>query len=214
MKDKFYYSSKVKNNTRATQGKRALASPEGVLIDLKKDSVNLYNAFYRAVDESKELIKNIPLDCRIGRGEAQLFQMCLAKHLKSLFPNLFRIGKHGRLIMDFPDYILLFKKLNNKGLPMNIKTGTTEAISNQLSLNLFDDECYEPILFFGYEVSRLGNLINPRIVYIDEGRIQFTISEEQFKNTKSNINLETNKVSNNKVSPSLKNNDNQKELSK
>lgn len=205
--NKNYISSKGINYTRAKQGKRALATQKGVLNDLKLVAPKLFNAFYNAKIDLKEILKIISPNARIGRGIAQNFQMCLAKHLFRFFEDNFEIIKYGRLKLDVSDYTILFKKLNKKGLPMNIRTGSIDAISNQLSLNLFEDEGYEPILYFGYEVNKVGDFVNPRIVYIDEGVIQFTITEEHFSHATFNNNNSTNHQTKSEVTPKLKKKD-------
>ncbi len=69
-------------------------------------------------------------------------------------------------------YIMLFKKLNSKNMPMNVPTRFSSSIQNQEQGYLFDmyDNGTEPILFFGYNKSRFGEIINPKLVYIDENK--------------------------------------------
>ena len=45
--------------------------------------------------------------------------------------------------------------------------------------NLFSDSDYndEPILYFGYQKNRIGEYINPQLIYIDENIVKFSISE-------------------------------------
>ena len=47
--------------------------------------------------------------------------------------------------------------------------------------NLFnsDEDGSSPIIFFGYSKSKIGELIHPRLVYIDEGSVKWTIEEDQ-----------------------------------
>jgi hypothetical protein len=87
-------------------------------------------------------------------------------------------------------------------MPMNIKTQRTDAISNQQVISLFDDSTlvYEPILFFGYEKNRMGDILNPRLVYIDESQVQWLITDELVSVTR----FLDNKVEETTVLPKLK----------
>jgi hypothetical protein len=78
-------------------------------------------------------------------------------------------------------YITLFKKLNKYGMPMNIRTKLVTSIENQSEGNLFNscDNGSSPIIFFGYSKSRIGEMIHPRLVYIDEGCVKWTIDENE-----------------------------------
>ena len=71
---------------------------------------------------------------------------------------------------------------------MNIKTKHVNSISNQLSLSLFDSDVYQddPILFFGYKVDRMGEVISPQIVYIDEDSVKWIVSENDINVVRDN----------------------------
>src|SRR5690606_23483455 len=91
-------------------------------------------------------------------------------------------GRYRRLILKVKGYVILFKKLNSKGMPMNIYTENVRKLSNQeIQLSLFNESKYSesPILYFGYEKNKLGEYTQPRIVYIDENKIKFVIDAEQ-----------------------------------
>lgn len=78
------------------------------------------------------------------------------------------------------EYTFLFKKLDKKGIPMNIKTHSSEAIANQMQTCLFDPKDYEnPIVFFGYQENKSGMLHNPHFVYIDDGCVKWRLIEEE-----------------------------------
>lgn len=88
---------------------------------------------------------------------------------------------------------------------MNIKTMNVQSILNQSQvLDLFSDSDYndEPILYFGYQKNRFGQFVNPQIVYIDDEKINFTITASDIQ-----IHLPVSKENNNKIneiSPKLK----------
>lgn len=64
-------------------------------------------------------------------------------------------------------------------MPMNIKTEHFLKIENQQEGYLFSEEedCIAPIVFFGYSKSPIGELTNPRLVYIDEEMVKWTMDE-------------------------------------
>ena len=100
------------------------------------------------------------------------------------FPEKAIYGKYRRLILRLKGYLILFKKLDKNGYPMNIKTNNIQSILNQnLTLDLFTESDYndEPILYFGYQKNRFGQFVNPQLVYIDEGDINFTITEKDLE---------------------------------
>ena len=70
---------------------------------------------------------------------------------------------------------------------MNIKTKSVTAISQQLSIPLFDDTTFvaEPILFFGYNKDSFGRIINPKLVYIDEDQVKWEINKDNVSTTKT-----------------------------
>jgi len=63
---------------------------------------------------------------------------------------------------------------------MNIKTKSVQAISKQLSLPLFNGKSTveEPILYFGYRKDKTGNILDPKLVYVDESLVQWTVTHE------------------------------------
>ncbi|PHN99390.1 hypothetical protein CSC82_34300 [Rhodobacteraceae bacterium 4F10] len=86
---------------------------------------------------------------------------------------------------------------------MNIKTKHVNSISNQMSLSLFDSDIYQddPILFFGYKVDRMGEVISPQIVYIDEDNVKWIVSENDVNVVRNEINT---KVSTNEAKVYIK----------
>lgn len=70
---------------------------------------------------------------------------------------------------------------------MNIKTKHVNSISNQLSLPMFDSEVYQddPILFFGYKTDRMGEIVSPQVVYIDENQVKWIVTENDVTSTET-----------------------------
>ncbi|MNT24269.1 hypothetical protein D3C72_1597350 [compost metagenome] len=116
--------------------------------------------------------------------EASIVQSCFAEVLLRNFSDRAFFGKYKRLILRAKGYLILFKKLDRKGYPMNIQTFKVQSILNQnQGLDLFTESDYNdsPILYFGYEKNKIGENVNPRLVYIDEGEIKFTIGHSDIQ---------------------------------
>lgn len=126
----------------------------------------------------KEVIQT-PFTARCRGFEASLLNSKIIQSVQSVFKDDWTFGKYKRFMLRVNGYIMLFKKLNSKNMPMNVPTRFSSSIQNQEQGYLFDmyDNGTEPILFFGYNKSRFGEIINPKLVYIDENRVRWTISE-------------------------------------
>jgi len=174
---------KDKQNVVYRQGKRRLTSKKEVLTDMKKDLWRLFGGFKGAINEFNNVYAQKPIHERIRNYEAVNFNQCLVSNAFNVFPNECFFGKYKVFFMRVKGYKILFKKLAANGKPMNIQTGNINNIANQAQLNLFGDLDYiEPILFFGYKRDRLGNFIDPQIVYIDGGDVKFVINEYDIQN--------------------------------
>ena len=65
---------------------------------------------------------------------------------------------------------------------MNIKTKNVRLINTQsLAPDLFSDMdgVESPILYFGYQRDRFGFYTNPQLIYVDDERVQFSITEQE-----------------------------------
>ena len=152
---------------------------------MKDELPLLFRAFHNAVLKFNEEVGLTSPEDRIRGFEATYFNAKLVQCLRELFGNDLKYGKYGRVILFKNGYVCLFKKLNSRGLPMNIRTKNSVSIGNQLQGNLFncEDDGSSPIVIFGYSKDKLGALIRPRIVYIDEERLKWTIEENQIVKT-------------------------------
>ena len=167
-------------SSRRMQGKRVLAVNETCKVELKKDIQLLYKAYEEALIKTSKVLSIIPIHSRSRILEASVIQSCFAESLMNNFPNKALYGRYRRLILRLKGYLILFKKLDKKGYPMNTKTKNVQSILNQnLTLDLFSESDYndEPILYFGYQKNRIGEYVNPKLIYIDEEEIKFTIDE-------------------------------------
>lgn len=170
---------KLEKNFDKTKIKRRLASEEGCLMDLKEELPLFFYAFQEACENYNSEIILTPPESRCRGFEASLFNSKLIQGIQKYFPMDWKYGKYKRFILNTKGYLILFKKLNSKGMPMNIRTKIVESISFQMMSSLFEgmNSVEEPILYFGYKKDRIGNLIHPQLVYIDENQIKWTIAE-------------------------------------
>lgn len=197
------------HSSRRLQGKRMLADRHSCLIDLQTDAKKLFAAFDDALIKVNSILNSFPPLTRSRNLEASVMQSCFTETLFTYFPNHATFGKYKRLILRINGYVLLFKKLNNQGYPMNIKTINVQSILNQNQvLDLFSHSNFreDPIIYFGYQKNKLGEILSPQIIYIDDGEIQFSLNEFDF-DYKSQLNhiptQELNSIE--EVKPRLKN---------
>lgn len=175
--------------------RKRIINPKECQFDMKEALVQIFTAFHKAVElYNSEISFTNPQDRTRGM-EASYFNSKLMQCLRSFFGTNLKRGKFGRMFLYKNGYIVLFKKLGKDGKPMNIRTKLMVSIENQLEGNLFNSEedGTSPIIFFGYSKSKIGELIHPRLVYIDEGSVKWTIDEEQIIPEKE-INLFSNEV--------------------
>ncbi|MNQ62758.1 hypothetical protein D3C85_771150 [compost metagenome] len=198
------------NSSRRMQGKRLLAEYGNCKLELSKELVLLFKTFESALDSTSEELLKFKVQFRSRTLEASIMQSYFAEYLQQNFANKAFYGKYKRLVLRTNGYLILFKKLNSKGYPMNIKTVNVQSILNQNQvLDLFADTDYndEPILYFGYQKNRFNEYVNPQLIYIDDNEIKFSISAEDMDSG-----LYVGKVDDKPlgVSPTLKKNNNLK----
>lgn len=183
MKKSFSFNLEDKDMylSRRMQGKRRLASNSECRVELKKELQLLFNVFYASVEKANAVLSSFQPSHRSRTFESSVMQSSFAEALFDSFGDKAFYGRYKRLILRSSGYLILFKKLNKKGYPMNIKTVNVQSILSQNQvLDLFATSDYndEPILYFGYQKSRFGQFVNPQLIYIDGGKINFTISEK------------------------------------
>ena len=160
--------------------KRIISSQE-CQFDMKDALQHIFSAYHEAVKlYNLEIGMTNPQD-RIRGLEASYFNSKLMQCLRSYFDTHLKRGKYGRMFLYENGYIVLFKKIGKNGKPMNIRTKLMDAIENQLMGNLFnaEEDGSSPMIFFGYSKSRLGEIVHPRILYIDENSVKWTIEENE-----------------------------------
>lgn len=180
----YFLEGEDNDSSRHMQGKRRLANYDGCRYDLKEILPELFNVFRIALEKTNEALRHFKPEARSGNLEPNILQSCFAEELFSRFKLQASFGKYSRITLRAKGYIILFKKLSSTGKPMNIKTKNVQNISNQkqtLSLFTMENSDYqdEPILFFGYKKNRLSKIVDPQLVYLDEGLVRFAIHQSE-----------------------------------
>lgn len=178
---------KYKKKVNYRQNKRRLATEDGAKIELKNELPLMFMAFKESYELYENEIVKTPPEARARGFEASLLNSKMIQCVQKHFPNNWKFGKYKRFTLRTNGYIILFKKLDKNNKPMNIKTKSVQAISHQLSLPLFSEMNFieEPILFFGYKKDRIGNISEPKLVYLDEERIKWIVTVDDIKIDKS-----------------------------
>lgn len=172
------------NNKR----KRIISAKE-CEIELGSILTRLFEAYENAVNQYNKEIVLTPLEARIRGFEAHLLNVKIVQSIQKYFSNDWRTGKYGRFMLYVKGYVILFKKLDKNDMPMNIRTKMTDSIENQLQGRLFqdDEDPAAPILFFGYKKNRFGELVDPKLVYIDENRVKWAINNPATEHLKPSV---------------------------
>jgi len=184
--------------------KRRLASEQECKLDLQLELPKMFDAYHEAVSLYSTEIMQTPVLSRVISLEASLLNSKMIQCIQSRFPQNWKFGKYKRFMLRANGYTILFKKLNGNDKPMNIKTMHSTAISNQMQVTLFDNghKSIDPILFFGYKKNRIGGIYDPKLVYIDEDEVRWTITESAVENSLG-LNI-TRKATTEKVLPKVK----------
>lgn len=163
--------------------KRKLISKKECLHDLESELQTMFRAFSEATQLYEQEIVSTPPVSRAKNFEASLLNSKMMQCIQKYFPVNWKFGKYKRFILRVNGYNVLFKKLNGKDMPMNVKTVLSDAIANQLQYSLFNDspEVADPIVFFGYRKDKLGNITSPKLVYIDENHVNWEIDGADIK---------------------------------
>jgi hypothetical protein len=171
--------TKLEKKIERPKVKRRLASREGCLNNLEEELPLFFRAHKEACENYNREVIQTPPESRCRGYEASLFNSKLIQSFQKYFPFDWKYGKYKRFILNKKGYLVLLKKLDSKGRPMNIKTRIVESINLQLTSSLFEESNYveEPILFFGYKKDKFGNVYQPQLVYIDENQFRWAIEE-------------------------------------
>jgi hypothetical protein len=195
--------TKLETFLKETNTKRRLASRVGCLCDLKEELPLFFDAYNEACESYNREIVSTPPESRCRGFEASLLNSKLIQAFQKYFPRDWKYGKYRRFILNKKGYLVLIKKLDCKGRPMNIKTRIVESINFQMMGSLFDERrcTEEPIVYFGYKKDKTGTIHQPQVVYIDESMIRWTIMESDIFDSES---ITLKKTSDSVASPILR----------
>lgn len=163
--------------------KRNPYTREKGLQTLKDVLIDIFTSYSEGVEKYNEDIQGKYPDmmCRL---DPMLLNYHISASMRKKFPSQFRIGKYGRLIFRWEGVQMIVKKVDKNGKPSYVKTKISDTITNQLQFELFKDESgiEEPILIFGYTKDSLGCVVNPRIIFYDDG-VKWQILESDLNTT-------------------------------
>ena len=162
-------------------GKRRLATKDVVSTELKQQFKLMLQCFKNAIKRANEKIADIAPGAMSRNHYPSLVQTTLFEQFVLNKELNAKKGKNGRTVMVILDYVILSKLLDKNSKPMNIKTLSVNDILSQKSnaLSLYDGE--SPILFFGYKKDKFGAYVDPQLVYIDENKVKFSITEQDIQ---------------------------------
>lgn len=179
MEYKYIQKKKRKRIISAKECKTVLKTILPRIFEAYDDAVNQYN---------KEIVLTPP-EARMRGFEAHLLNVKIVQSMQKCFCGDWKIVKYGRFMLYVKGYIIFFKKLNKNDMPMNIRTKMTDSIENQIQGSLFegDEDPIAPILFFGYKKNKFGELVDPKLVYIDENRVKWRIMKSDIEQLKPSV---------------------------
>lgn len=171
------------------QKRKRIISAKECEIELGSILTKLFEAYEDAVKQYNKEIVLTPPEARMRGFEAHLLNVKIVQSIQKYFCRDWKTGKYGRFMLYVKGYIILFKKLDKNDMPMNIRTKMTDSIGNQLQGRLFqDDEApTAPILFFGYKKNQFGELVDPKLVYIDENKVKWAINKPATEGLKPTV---------------------------
>lgn len=183
----FCMKTNLAKNSIPPKNRRRLASEKGCKTDLDYELPRMFMAWKEALEKYEHEVVQTKPEARARGFEASLLNSKMIEAMQKYFPINWKFAKYKRFMVRVNGYIVFFKKLDKHDRPMNIKTKQVDAISQQLALPLFDSDSTveEPILFFGYRKNRLGVIHDPKLVYIDEQKVQWTITENDIDMSKA-----------------------------
>lgn len=152
--------------------KRKRISKEEALAVLEEYHQELFQAYWDGIDKYNiEINQTIP-EARV-RLNSVLLNAKLTESFILHFPDRWTAGKYGRIIFRWEGLSMLIKKVNKSGKPSYIPTLLSDSIVSQLQQPLFEDDAFkeDAILIFGYTKDKDGQIVNPRIIYYDNGPI-------------------------------------------
>lgn len=174
--------AKIKNVAETAKRKRIINAKE-CEYELRESLEKLFDAFWNAVRNYEKEVIQTPFTARCRGFEASLLNSKIIQSVQSVFKDDWTFGKYKRFMLRVNGYIMLFKKLNSKNMPMNVPTRFSSSIQNQEQGYLFDmyDNGTEPILLIYYFRDKLCSINDKSFLYCPVSLIRgFLIPLHQF----------------------------------
>lgn len=150
---------------------RRTISLEEALEGLRDAAQTMFAAYEEGLRHFNRVISLFETpEARTNRLEAGVMHSCLVEAFVKAFPDyVVPNTKYGRFILRIAETQIIIKRINEAGKPSYVPTILSDKILTQSSASLFDDEDEaakaEPVLIFGYTRNKVGEFVDPRIVY-------------------------------------------------
>lgn len=171
--------------------------------DLKEFLNSLFSSVHDGISKFRYIVNMFDPNAKVRGDNAMLLNKCIVESIQKNFEEKWIYGKYGRFILRLNGYILLFKKLNGKNKPMHTSTKLVNQILCQQQTSLFNSDAFievnEPVLFVGYNMDQFSVITDVKIVYIDENKVKWIISENEMDVTSSNNHIDLRDIKNSEV---------------
>lgn len=143
---------------------------------MQKEVPVLVEIINSAFDDMRSLVNEIPPGYRNHLTKPNRMNEQIKGKLIEHYGDKIQSLKYNRFGLFTNDYVLLFKKFNNKGFPSNIRTGNSVMLSTKGKLN-FPGE--PEIIFIGFTVTPgYEDIRTIKAAKIVDEEVQWTINLE------------------------------------
>lgn len=164
--------SYVDGKSTKKEGYRKELSLKSCKEELGDELILIFKTFQKGINIGVDKCSEPPAKCR-GYDAVTINSWILTEFAKA-FPGSVIKGRYGRQFINIHGYLICVKKLNNKGMPMNIGTGFSESILKQKKSDLLNnpiDGQSNPILVLGYMVDKFGSICGYSLSYIKGSKL-------------------------------------------
>lgn len=159
-------------------GRRRIISANECKKDLEKKLSFMSLSIEEGFQKAREVANNVTQNSRCRGYDSSVLNSCINESLEKNIPESQYKGRYGRILFRINGYIILVKKLNKKGYPMNIKTKHSNSINSQSQTSLFYDSSFgleEPLVYLGYQLNKFNQLSEIKLVYILDNKINWVV---------------------------------------
>lgn len=139
---------------------------------LKAMAQGLFAAYYAALEKFNAEVLQTATPSARRKLEPSLLHAKMVDAFAAAMPDNWEVGKYGRFIIRYDGVQIIIKKLSGENKPAYVPTILSGKILSQVQTDLFPGDVSakaEPVLIFGYTRDRLGQYVDPRIVYYNDG---------------------------------------------